>query len=231
MFPEMPRPRTPEGKSKPESVTETELAAFIEKGDLEFLGGGFEARVVALKEHPDIALAYSFWNPSEDFDGLRAKTTFYIQRILSTIFPHNFPKIYAAFGSEGEKIGEKTRGTVRQRIIPGKPEQIYIENTLDYALTQLQTMGIKDAYLFFDPNPKNLMVTEDGHEYFVDTPNTFPINKEGASIRTVFAEAENNILQWMKIHSYSMGNISIVKNSIGRLKSLDREAKKKEKDG
>lgn len=120
-FLEMPKPNLPEDdpdqdrlgslpyyiSSDGKSYSAGEAFEILKKSDAKFLGDGFECLVVTFPNLPDKAIAYSFWNPSENFDATRAKTTFYVHRIFSTLFPHNFPKIHAALVKMETRIKEQ----------------------------------------------------------------------------------------------------------------------------
>lgn len=82
----------------------------IERRGGEFVGTGMSYFVLA-DTNPDrvVALSYQGLTPEQ------AKIQFYLQRIFHTLYPHNFPKFYAAF-SFTDSNGEVISGTIRQRI-------------------------------------------------------------------------------------------------------------------
>ena len=107
-----------------------------------------------------IAINYRDLNPEI------AKQIFYRQRILSTLFPHNFPHYYASFvGKDGYG------GTVRQEITTDSHNEVkYPFRKVREALEQIQLPIRIDTQ-----DPKNFVVGIDGGEYYLDAPEeVFP---------------------------------------------------------
>jgi hypothetical protein len=104
---------------------DSEIESIVRSEDMNVIGRGAECVVIEPKNHlqrksllfgrhplrKDLVVAIDY-KKIEDLD--EAKKIFYVQRILSTLFPHNFPKFYTSYG--GGINGEKS-GTIRQRII------------------------------------------------------------------------------------------------------------------
>ena len=165
---------------------------------------------------PGKVIAYSFFNASENFDTKRAKLTFYTHRIFSILFPFNFPKIHAAVS----ETKDKNKGTVRQQIHPEKdknrPIRHSFESVLDFFEKELQI----NPYYFFDLNEQNLIVSEDGNEYFVDLVNTF--DGGAGSIGSILIKNQQKIIAFMeKRKEYDEDDILRVNNSIDRLKVIE----------
>jgi hypothetical protein len=94
-----------------------------------------------------------------------AKILFYTQLLFSTLFPHNFPRFYAAFGST--KYDEPS-GTIRQKLTKASIPPDTISYPFSQVETELPKMGI---LLQFDYGHWwNFLVTDQGEEYYVDKP-------------------------------------------------------------
>ena len=89
------------------------LLEILKPFKVELLGKGAEVFVLAQKS-PDgedlaVALDYHETRPTQ------AKVIFYAHRLLSTLFPHNFPRFLAARGKlGGEEITSALSGTLRE---------------------------------------------------------------------------------------------------------------------
>lgn len=75
----------------------------------DFVGTGCSSLGVGYGHNRLVAMSYWGLTPTQ------AKVQYYLQSIYSTIFPHNFPHFYAAFGLEEEQPFA-VAGTVRERI-------------------------------------------------------------------------------------------------------------------
>ena len=79
--------------------------------NLKFHGSGQSCAVVSVGEKDEKIFAIHY----TQLDPVRAKKMFYEQKILSTFFPHNFPKFYGASG-ELDSEHQGISGTIRQKI-------------------------------------------------------------------------------------------------------------------
>lgn len=88
----------------------TELRKVADQLNLKFMGSGVECAVVSHSEGADkvYAISYRHLNPNQ------AKHMFYTQRVLSTLFPHNFPKFHAGWGELQEE--RTVSGTIRETV-------------------------------------------------------------------------------------------------------------------
>jgi hypothetical protein len=80
-----------------------------EKFGIKKLGSGNECFVVDDPESKEKVIAISFNNLSPE----EAKDVYYSSKIWSTLFPHNFPKIYSV---SAETDDNKFNGSIRQKI-------------------------------------------------------------------------------------------------------------------
>jgi hypothetical protein len=62
---------------------------------LDYAGAGSESIVVSDKNNPEVVTAFNYFHYSPE----KAKQIFYTQRIMSILFPHNFPHLYKSSGS------------------------------------------------------------------------------------------------------------------------------------
>ncbi len=115
-----------ETRSEFKVLPREEVSQVVEKYDKEFVGKGAECVVFSerdesrkskylglgkkpFKDNVVVAVDYSMV-----LDPNRAKEIFYTHRIMSTLFPFNFPRFATSFGSS-DKV-EGVSGTVRQKI-------------------------------------------------------------------------------------------------------------------
>lgn len=131
-----------------------------------------ESKVSAFSLSGVLAIDYGGMNPKV------AKEVFYLQRIFSTLFPHNFPHFYAAFG----RHEDQPAGTIREKVqgesvleIPLKGEDFessgrvrfpwkFVEEAIRemvLAAVSLDTSNTRDN--------ENLMLGKDGGVYYLDT--------------------------------------------------------------
>lgn len=182
--------------------------------EVEYLGAGVESIVIKSSDSKEgVAAAYSY----EGLSPYEAKESFYLQRILSTLFPSNFPKFYAAFsGEHGEKAG-----TLRQ-FVKGRPfskvpdeEMRSKMNPFRSAMADLHNYGIDVQY---DPNTRNFAVGADGGMYYLDMLHGY--DPEYMS--------REKFTQYMEAYEYSDQEKHIVATCLERLEALYREKKESE---
>lgn len=193
--------------------TNAQMEEIVKKEDLQFIARGGECVVIAPRDHSkpdlplrdDIVIATDF----EDIENnLESKKIFYAHRIMSTLFPHNFPRFFTSYGSSAK--AEKS-GTIRQRIyeMQGeiKDEDIkYPLDVVDEATTEMGELPIK-----IDPwSSKNFIVGKDGGEYYVD--------KIRLDDKPVWHT--DKILAYMEKNKYDPIDQRIVIRSIARLQEL-----------
>jgi hypothetical protein len=166
----------------------------------------------------ETVFAYSY----ADENPLRMKEIFYAQRIYSTLFPHNFPHFYAAFGKTRQakienRIPDNISGTIRQRIFPADMKTNTDSSTSVDAGIKYPFSHVRDVCesiglpLDIEDSSHNLMHGADGGEYYVDTANPrFDVHK--IDIEKVDA--------YMRDNQFSEQDIHAVHSSIERLKEI-----------
>lgn len=170
----------------------------------------------------------------------RAKLIFRYHSILSTLFPHNFPHIYASFGApdcvDNEKaITECNTGTIRQKIT-GRPLRHYSYDYKTHSMTDrivtkskrlkrreldvkhpfskaMETIYKLGADPVIDNHNGNFLVSADGGEYYLDTVKTMVSDFDPQKTGT-----------YMSSHNFSQGSIERVMFSLDRIKSIKEDA-------
>jgi hypothetical protein len=117
--------------------------AIVKEFNQEKIASGGECMVL---EHPiskEKLLALNFANIGPE----KAKDIYYSQKILKTLFPHNFPSIYASFGDMSE---DALNGTVREKITGVKPAGVSSEddfyNMMNEEQSKLQKPWVQKIY-------------------------------------------------------------------------------------
>jgi hypothetical protein len=196
----------------------------FEKNRAEILGEGEECLVVALPDHPDKAIAYSFHNSYEDFDAKRAKVTFYAHKIMKILFPHNFPNIYATIAEDKNK----NKGTIRERIHHGPYGRMPIKNSFRDVAGFCTNVLRVPASLYFDTNEDNFVLGDDGGEYYLDLITTTDLGS--GAVADVFSSKEAKIIEYMDSQGFSKDDIDKVSRYIGRMNSLNTETRNQTQD-
>jgi hypothetical protein len=187
----------------------------------QYLGGGKE--VIALTQDGPfdtaLVLAINHWvmKPNE------AKTLYYSQRILQTLFPHNFPHIYAAFGSWAQtKSGDDISGTIREyiegphrnrRIWQAEDNLKHIDKYSEFPFSQAWEC-IQELELPYQPpdtGGNNFIIGSDGGTYYVDV------------LQLKWSRRWNipQLLECMRNSDFCDSQIAIVINSIYRLHAMN----------
>lgn len=195
-----------------------EIRDLVQSYDRELVGQGRECVVIDKKGKPEKVLAISY----RGFRPETAKEIFYLQRIFSTLFPHNFPHFYAAFGEYERGVigGKKISGTVRERVSKTDQE---VEHPFSRVLEFCQEHSVPvDFDVEGQSTHFNLIVGEDGGEYYLDTiDNLYTLNLGGSWRKAEImqhmdeAESEKGDPLYTKIEK------RIVRKSMERLADLD----------
>jgi hypothetical protein len=205
----------------------------LKKYEGDVIGKGSECIVVPIEGEEKKIAAYSY---SRELSPSQAKRIFYLQRIFSTLFPHNFPHFYASVGSLSRSEGEEgVTGTIRHKIdgIATK-EAIKRHPSLDKNLPFLEKAraNLRRALpphfpfsevlrackkemgfdLHHDSSTVNFLLGSDGGEYYVDTLKEVP---------SQFMLAP--ILAYMDKHTYSEEEKRIVTVSFERFEVVDTQ--------
>lgn len=143
------------------------------------------------------------------------KRSFYLVRILRTLFPHNFPSIKTAFGGIHPSIKLYLSGTVRKRIFGNQSTKVA------FPFSQAEDILFKKLKLpikKFDSYERNYIRTADGGEYYVDIPSVMHMPEHHA-----LTWDRELILDYMLDQKYSKQDIARVLKSIGRIMTLMKE--------
>lgn len=202
----------------------------------EMIGAGGEYVVVPDPKGKRESIAVAFRYKDKDMFPLRAKSIFYLQRIFSTLFPHNFPHFYAAFGRPQAGTAEQTAaptGQIRERIkglrhglggyyadgdyaspfmgVPDPRVRHPFKKVLD---TCEKEFGLELSY---DKASSNFLLGSDGGEYYVDVLEKwgfYELNHD---------DVVERIIRYMKENHYDEKDIYIVQKSIERFRDLSKE--------
>ncbi len=205
-----------------EWLEDEEIEKIVEKENMVFIGAGSECAVIQPLAHPheqswklkpklreDVVVAIDYKNIT---DPIEAKNIFYTHRIMSTLFPHNFPKFFASYGSS-----DKTplSGTVRQRVEKRESPSaaiIYPFGRVDEVINELKLP------VYFDKgNYTNFMAGKDGGHYYLDKIQ-LQRNVDG-SLHGFWDKA--SIEGYMTRQGFNDIQKRIVGKSIDRLKQLN----------
>ncbi len=122
-------------------------------------------------ENPDLVVNFPYKGLTAD----EAHFIFYAHQVLKTLFPLNFPTIYAAIPNDPD--GKKPAGTIRQRIIGMQLESEAISDIRQYDETGLthpfryilQVSRSLQLPVRYDLRGQNFIITGNGSNYYVDT--------------------------------------------------------------
>ncbi len=198
------------------NVSSNDVAQLL-KTDWNFVGEGGRMAVAALENDPDklVAVSYKESSPEE------AKAVYYNHQILCTLFPDNFPRIYAAYGRlNGKGLSLNFRERVYGETFSKAGVQKML-NKVDRGLKDgedrsmarvIDVLRQLEIPFYFDNNERNYMKGSGGQEVYVDTFN----------FRGWTEEMKTKVLVYMKHHSYDEKDIRIVENGVKRLLLLTR---------
>lgn len=191
------------------------------KYGIEKIGRGAEAEVIGSKKTSngkEEVVAHHYMMPPPV-----AKILFYYARLLSTLFPHNFPKIHQATGGSYYSSGESRQETdsdlaftIRERIRPHPSKEYGIEFHFQQAVRELVKMGVRLSY--DTGSPDNFIIGTDGGKYYVDSVMNYDILLYG--IWDACELEEDKILDYMMENGYKEQDIEIAKKCLNRLKVI-----------
>ncbi|MFA6586139.1 MAG: hypothetical protein WCS86_03185 [Candidatus Paceibacterota bacterium] len=192
------------------------------------LGSGGECWVVEGDDDKVLAISRYFKTPEE------AKKIFYSHKILQTLFPYNFPHMYASFAPKEDDLSHLP-STIREKIIgtSGEKQNLLkrlkkdlmsvsvirnifskkynLKNKKGHSFSSVTNVAYKfSPFIFFDPAEFNFIVDDNNNEYYVDT----------AFFKYIDEQLVNNILNYMKMNKYSDNDINTVLTAFNRLKEL-----------
>lgn len=196
-----------------------DIKNLVESFGAEYIGAGCDCVVISTKDKPEKVVAINY----RDLNPEIAKQIFYRQRILSTLFPHNFPHFYASIAGK-----DSYGGTVRQRINGASLDEIEEkgiisdpEGKVKYPFGKVievcRQIGIPLSVDTQDD--KNFVLGEDGGVYYLDSPEeAFPGKWDEVKITEYMKNAQNENGGVM----YDENDRIIVEKSIKRIQNLKR---------
>ncbi len=188
-------------------LTTDEARELLTNYNEKYVGKGAECVVIENKKNPETVLAFTYRTLSPEI----AKRIFYTQRIFSTLFPKNFPRFFAAFGSLSGK--SHPTGTVREKIAGDvshyEPEAQGSVHPFSDVKDFVRAIGLPQY--IFDFGGDNMMYTEEREQYYIDVIQVLsPIT----SIQKL------RIINFMSEMRYSESEKRDVEISIERLNQL-----------
>lgn len=187
-----------------------EFREIVDQSGMDYINHGSESVIIRTKPDgtvPEVvfSLDYKFIK-----DPKTAKEIYYSHRILSTLFPHNFPKFYSSWGSDDAD----SSGQVRENFLN---KGNFSNDSLDKLNSQSkypfdEVIKAKEALklpFYFDSGYSNFHPGFDGGVYYLDW-----VKKEDKPFDT------QAILSWMDVKNYSDNDKNIVRRSIERLETL-----------
>ena len=192
------------------------------------IGSGAECVVTPIEGKEQKVAAYAY----QELSPYKAKKIFYLQRIFSTLFPHNFPHFFASLGSLQKEDEQRLTGTIREKISGRRKTSFdYKFEGKEWDITLLDR-----ARMLFKRNPKNrypfkkveteclklglfspighssgnFVLGTDGGEYYVDTLK-----------HLIGGTKIDKIKKYMVDHDYSDQDIRLVEKSFERLNQLE----------
>lgn len=182
-----------------------DIISIVEQGGFTYLNKGKECIVINRDGNPQEVIAINY----QDILPQEQKIIFYFQRIFSTLFPHNFPRFYAAFTNN---VGQRSiRGTVRKRVnSEGVHSNPLVKFSFEQILSVCKEIGIN---LHIDRNSKNFIIGNDGGEYYVDT-----INFDRAKITD-----PERVISYMTANDFSNEDIEVVTKSMSRINVIAKD--------
>lgn len=197
----------------------------VGNNNFEYVGRGTECIVIApLREKHRLEFGEDLKSDTVialDFDKTKspteAKEIFYAQRIMSTLFPHNFPRFRIIYGAH--LANDHASGSLRERLTaaPNGEDRTFGYKTLDVASqfpfkTVIQTNVAFGMPFDFDYAGCNFMRCADGGVYYVDKIFTQDPDRLH----------RKKIEQYMMENGYGGLEIHIVLKSLDRLIQLRR---------
>lgn len=153
----------------------------------------------------------------------QAKEVFYAHKLLSILFPYNFPHIYAAFGK---------RPTLNpQQLYPSIPTGTIREKITIVGDTHVIDHPFRDVAMFFDEaeikqdllldnQKRNFFIGSDRGEYYGDViQSTTPLARLDEAFLTNWMSSHKvTDKQTGDIRPYTKEEILVVRNALKRLK-------------
>ncbi|HJY98413.1 MAG TPA: hypothetical protein VJ227_01725 [Patescibacteria group bacterium] len=186
-----------------------EMEHLATRAGKEYIGDGYECVVIGREGQERSVVAFKFPETWPE----KAQPVFYLHKILSTLFPHNFPSFHTVFYESPKD--RMPAGSIRQRI--NGPNKDTLDDSEFEKLVKFKFSGIRSELkkmglsVSLDESIWNFAIGPDGGEYFLDSARlqkNYPLN-----IRSV-------VKYMQECKRYSPSDIRVVSRSITRLNHL-----------
>lgn len=193
---------------------------------LQYVGKGAESIVFSQQPLPH-HIWHKFWHRIESLPHVlisiqyrdadtptASKERYYLHRILTALFPQNFPRIYGTFTTAESTTGMRLSGAFRE-----EKQAAHFWKTPDYPIQRIKDF-IKELNFpitDLDTFSGNYRTAPDGGEYYLDL---LELAHQHRSEDDTFIPAEwetEKLLEFMRQESYSSSDISTVMKCIQRL--------------
>src|SRR6185437_612535 len=163
---ELPIERTSGTQAAVEAEYQIREKAVLRKEGKKWIGSGNEKVAFVDPRSPDRVIAID--RPDHEISAKEAEEIYYCHNIFATVFPHNFPKIYDAYGIESPE-DKNHSGTLRERI--QKKWTIPLRNRMQSTHPFSEVTRIcedLDVPLLYDSAKENFMNGTNGGQYYTD---------------------------------------------------------------
>lgn len=149
---------------------------------------------------------------------IEAKQLFYIHRIMSILFPNNFPRFLSSFSIHSGSENIDISGSVRSKIKVYEIARKVFGGNLDAKSkfpfrTVLDIVAELNLPVSFDETGKNYALGPNRGVFYLDT----------ITFSDISAQARQRLLDWMMQNHYSQRQIKLVENSVSRINVLEKE--------
>lgn len=201
-----------ENKTKIQDWLDTNIDGLATLHSGRDIGSGSESIVFERPNDTTKVEAINFYHIESPIE---AKRIFYRHRLFNTLFPHNFPKIYASQGWNSVK--NNITGTVREKIEEGS---VFDH---DYSFGKVQQFVKQlDLPIAFDTLGANIRVGVDGGQYYLDKIEGYkPIFKQWDPPTKDWDKQA--VEAYLKANKYTPDQIEIAMKSIDRIEKLDKD--------
>lgn len=193
----------------------SQVKRLVKDTGLTYVGHGQECVVTESENHPNFVVAIHCLGLTAS----EAKLTYHSQRIMTLLFPHNFPHFIAVFGKHPEKEWSSSSFSYRQEVRgenSGGDGYAGLDKSSVYPFKNvIRTIEELDLPVEFDRYKNNFKLGPDGGVYYLDTSFIFWSDYE--------EEQTRRILRYMEENQYSKLDVKAVEQSIERIIILTKQ--------